>query len=124
MLVAEDSGFAEFFAENSWLVGLSIDGTPPLHDANRPAPGGKGSYEAALKAAENLKAAGAEFNILTVVTDQTAKRARRRYSGYYSRAGISCSYPCIDSVDESGKKPQLRKLGTLSAEFFDCCIEI
>ena len=91
VLIAEDNRFAEFFAENNWLVGLSIDGTPPLHDLNRPAPGGKGSYEAALKAAENLKAAGAEFNILTVVQIRWQKPSRI-YNDYKSAAGISYKF--------------------------------
>ncbi|MGI6744396.1 MAG: radical SAM protein [Eubacteriales bacterium] len=122
VLIAEDNRFAEFFAENNWLVGLSIDGTPPLHDLNRPAPGGKGSYEAALKAAENLKAAGAEFNILTVVTDQMAKRASRIYNDYKSRGWNFMQFiPCIDtSGDENDRSLSCENWGLFQRNLFDC----
>lgn len=121
VLVAEDSRFAEFFAENNWLVGLSIDGAPQLHDANRPAPGGKGSYEAALKAAENLKAAGAEFNILTVVTDQMAKRASRIYNDYKSRGWHFMQFiPCIDGSDSSNRSLSCESWGRFQRSLFDC----
>ncbi len=121
VLVAEDSRFAEFFAENNWLVGLSIDGAPQLHDANRPAPGGKGSYEAALKAAENLKAAGAEFNILTVVTDQMAKRASRIYNDYKSRGWHFMQFiPCIDGSDSGNRSLSCENWGRFQRSLFDC----
>ena len=55
-----------FFRENKFLIGLSIDGPPELHDAYRVDKGGAPTFEGVM-AARLLQAHGVEFNILTTV---------------------------------------------------------
>ena len=72
---AVDDEFAAFLAEKRFLVGVSLDGPPELHDRARPDGAGNGSAAAALDAARRLRRAGADVNVLTVVTGETCRRA-------------------------------------------------
>ncbi len=62
-----DDAWGEFFAENKFLVGLSIDGPEHLHDAYRVDKGGKGSFRRVVAGMETLKRNGVPFNTLTTV---------------------------------------------------------
>ena len=64
-----DASWAAFFKEHGFLVGISFDGSPRLHDLHRTDRTGIGSGRAVAKAIEVAKAEGVEFNILSVVTD-------------------------------------------------------
>lgn len=73
---------AQFFADNKFLIGLSLDGTAEIHNRNRLDTGGKGTFSRVLNTANMLKDTGVEFNILTVVTDAAAKNIERIYNFY------------------------------------------
>ena len=59
---------AEFFTKNNFLVGMSVDGPEAVHNERRPDAAGHGSHAAVMRALDRLKAAGTEFNILTLVS--------------------------------------------------------
>ena len=60
--------WCEFFAQNRFLVGLSLDGPRDIHNRNRRLTDGKGSFDRVMQSVELLKAHGCDFNILSVVT--------------------------------------------------------
>ncbi|HZZ39290.1 MAG TPA: anaerobic sulfatase-maturation protein [Acidobacteriaceae bacterium] len=62
-----DDRWAEFFAENQFLVGVSIDGPRELHDCCRVNKGGQPTFDAVMAGIRCLKKHGVEFNTLTVV---------------------------------------------------------
>jgi len=62
-----NDSWAEFFAENHFLVGLSIDGPRELHDCYRVNKGGTGTFDSVVAGIGYLKKHGVEFNTLTVV---------------------------------------------------------
>ena len=95
-----DREWAKFFAENHMLVGVSLDGTKALHDENRVDAAGRGTYARVMKAIQLLKSVGVEFNILTVVTNQTCRSAASVY-GFFARAGLDWQQyiPCLDPLD-------------------------
>ena len=91
--------WADFLAENRFLVGLSLDGVKETHDANRVTPQGDGTFQRALRAAQLLESHGAAFNILTVVNRQTAPQVERIYRFYQrSRLGYLQFIPCLDPL--------------------------
>ncbi len=96
-----DGGWASFFAENSFLVGLSLDATKELHDYARVDAAGAKTHERVLAAAETLTECGAEFNILTVLTGQVALEPERAYR-FYKRHGFRFIQfiPCLDGLNE------------------------
>ncbi len=71
--------WAEFFAENGFLVGISIDGPQKLHDCYRVNKGGGPTFEKVLHGLEYLKSHKVEFNTLTVVHRKNADHALEVY---------------------------------------------
>jgi uncharacterized protein len=69
-----DDAWAAFFAEQAFLVGLSIDGPRDLHDRYRVDRGGKPTFDRVMKGIDALKRNGAAFNTLTVVHRENARR--------------------------------------------------
>jgi len=59
--------WCEFFLENDFLVGLSIDGPRELHDKYRVDKGGKPTFDRVMKGIDYLSKHGVKFNTLTVV---------------------------------------------------------
>ena len=96
-----DEEWAQFFAENRFLVGLSLDGIRKSHDLYRRAPDGSGTFEEIQKTARLFDRYGVAYNILTVVNAKTALLAREIYTFYQT-----CGYqylqfiPCLDPLDE------------------------
>ena len=102
-----DDEWCEFFAENHFLVGISLDGPKELHDANRPDTVGKGTYSRVMHALQLLKSQGVDTNILTVVTADTAKNYRKSYN-FFVRSGFDYQQyiPCLDPLNEPrGQQP-------------------
>jgi uncharacterized protein len=80
--------WAKFLKEYNFLIGVSIDGPPHLHDHYRVDAGGKGTHDKALRGMRVLEDNGVEFNILAVVNKRTAKHAREVYD-YFRELGIT-----------------------------------
>jgi serine-type anaerobic sulfatase-maturating enzyme len=59
--------WAEFFKQNEFLIGLSIDGPSELHDAYRVDKGGAPTFSRVMRGLGYLHKHGVEFNTLTVV---------------------------------------------------------
>ena len=62
-----NDAWGEFFAENQFLVGISIDGPRDLHDHYRVNKGGKPTFDSVMSGIGYLKKHSVEFNTLTVV---------------------------------------------------------
>ena len=74
-----DDRWGEFFAENKFLVGLSIDGPDWLHDRYRVDKGGQPTFRRVLRGLEYLKTHGVEFNTLTVVQRHNSRHPLEVY---------------------------------------------
>lgn len=59
--------WCEFFAQNHWLVGISIDGPQKYHDHYRVTPAGKPSWEKVMQGIQLLKKHRVEWNAMAVV---------------------------------------------------------
>src|SRR5512135_1888017 len=62
-----DPQWAEFFKQNDFLVGISIDGPREIHDTFRVTKGGRGSFDQVMRGLAHLRAGGVQFNVLTTV---------------------------------------------------------
>lgn len=74
-----DDAWCEFFRQNDFLIGLSIDGPRRLHDAYRWDKGGHPTFERVLRAAQLLKKHQVEFNTLTCVNAANAEHGLEVY---------------------------------------------
>ena len=102
--MAVDGDWAAFFREHGFLVGLSLDGCRETHDRYRRDAAGRGTFDRAVRAAETLAAHGAEFNILSVVTNESAYEIDRTYAEFKQRGFRFLQF--IPLVDE-GRGPAL-----------------
>ena len=76
-----DDEWAKFFAENHFLVGISLDGCADMHDMHRVDADGSGTWKRVVSAAEALRRHDVMHNALCVVTAQCAKNPKRAYEG-------------------------------------------
>ena len=101
-----DARWAHFLADARFLVGLSLDGHAFIHDQNRRYADGSGTHEKAMAAADYLRRAGVRFNVLSVVTKDSAKHPEKIYrflldAGFHHLQFIPCLGP-IGSDDRGG----------------------
>ena len=71
-LVTRD--LAERFARGNWLVGVSVDGPPAIHNAGR-----GDTFDAVERGVRLLEEAGVDYNLLTVVTPLNAGHPEEIY---------------------------------------------
>ncbi len=67
-----NNSWCRFLRQNRFDVGLSIDGSQSVHDANRRDRGGNETYERVRQAARRLKAAGITPDLLCTVNSASA----------------------------------------------------
>lgn len=99
--------WAKFFKENHFLVGFSLDGTKENHDLYRHNTEGEGTYDRILKSINLMDAYGVDYNILTVVTKDTAEHISEIYKEYQTGGWNYQQYiACLDPLgEERGKNP-------------------
>lgn len=71
--------WCEFFAQNHWLVGISIDGPQPYHDHYRLTAVGKPSWQKVMQGIKLLKKHGVEWNAMAVVNAYNANHPMEFY---------------------------------------------
>lgn len=71
--------WCEFFAQNHWLVGISIDGPQPDHDHYRLTAAGKPSWKKVMQGIKLLKKRGVEWNAMAVVNAYNANHPLEFY---------------------------------------------
>ena len=123
-----DQAWAAFFAERHFLVGLSVDGDKSVHDTFRLDAHGDGTHGRCMAAAKALKDAGAEFNLLSVVTRQFARHPDKAWQFYKKNDFRYVQLiPCMDGLDEShGDNPyslDAELYGRFLCRFFDLWYE-
>ncbi|MBI5839195.1 MAG: anaerobic sulfatase maturase [Chloroflexi bacterium] len=74
-----DERWAAFFKENNFLVGLSIDGPKPMHDAYRVNKGGAGSFDAVMRGWKILQEHQVDVNILCTLHAANADHPLKVY---------------------------------------------
>lgn len=95
-----DAEWIDFFKENRFLVGISMDGVRKTHDLNRLDAKGKGTFGRVFENAVNMQKAGVELNILCVLNRQTAERIEAVYRFFVRKGFLYQQYiPCLDPLD-------------------------
>ena len=94
--------WCDFFRENNFLVGLSVDGTPEIHNSMRhEREGGGATFDQVSDGAKRMDACGVNYNILTVVTKKVARNIMEIYYYYRDRGWHYQQYiACLDPVGE------------------------
>jgi uncharacterized protein len=110
--VTLDAAWAEFFAANDFLVGISIDGPRELHDTYRLNKGQQPTFDRVMQGIEALKAANVRFNTLTVVNRKNSYQALEVYE-FLKQIG-SGFMQFIPVVERNANQPSLQGLVLLA----------
>ena len=93
--------WCEFFAQNHWLVGISIDGPQVYHDHYRVTPAGKPSWEKVMQGISLLKKHRVEWNAMAVVNAYNAEHPLEFYHFFRDNG---CQYlqftPIVERLTE------------------------
>lgn len=81
--------WCEFFKENNWLVGISIDGPQEFHDEYRKNRSGRPSFAKVMQGIRLLNKHGVEWNAMAVVNDYNADYPLEFYHFFKE---IGCRY--------------------------------
>lgn len=71
--------WCDFLRENSFMVGISLDGPEAVHDAYRIDPAGQGSFKQTMQGLRLLQKHHVEYNVLTCVARRTARQPLEVY---------------------------------------------
>lgn len=82
-----DDAFAEHLAKYNFLVGVSIDGPPEIHNRYRKYGDGRGAHADVMKGLELLKKHGVEYNVLTLVSQSNVREPALVYN-YLKNMGV------------------------------------
>ena len=101
-----DEEWCEFFKINNFLVGVSLDGIKKTHDKFRKNKQGADTYFEIVNHIGILEQKGVDFNILTVVNNETATKIDRIYEFYKKKGFVYQQYiACIEPLgEEEGKQ--------------------
>jgi uncharacterized protein len=83
-----DDEWGCFLKENVFLVGLSMDGPPELHDTHRKNKAGQGTHTRALAGLELLKKHAVDTNILACVSDANVRQPLEVYRYFRDTLGM------------------------------------
>ena len=79
--------WADFFRENGFLVGISIDGPRDVHDRYRKDRGGLPSFDRVMQGLEILRSSGVEFNTMSTINNASEGKGREVYR-FLKAAGV------------------------------------
>jgi uncharacterized protein len=101
-----DEKWAQFLHDNNFLVGLSLDGPKDVHNLNRIDVKGDGSFNRVMKTVELFNKYKVEYNILSVVTSQSARYANKIYNFFKKKGFRYLQFiNCLDPLNqEPGKQ--------------------
>lgn len=114
-----------FFVRERFLIGVSLDGPEQVHDLYRTGRSGGGTFREVMETIALLKRFRADYNVLCVVTEESAKKGREIYR-FYREQGfgwmqfIPCLAPLDGAPEGGGYAPSPTTYGRFLTEVFDC----
>ena len=96
-----DEAWADFLTSRRFLVGVSVDGDRSLHDRRRRDANGQGTFDRTIERIRMLLDAGADVNLLCVVTGQAAEKPKQVYRAMKSLGVRYLQFiPCLDPLEK------------------------
>jgi serine-type anaerobic sulfatase-maturating enzyme len=99
-----NDAWCEFFRAHSFLIGISIDGPPELHDVHRVDKSGRPTFDRVMRGLRLLQKHGVEYNILTTVNRLNAAHPLKVYQFLRDEAGATWMQfiPAIERLNQAG----------------------
>jgi len=102
-----DDAWAQHLARYNFLVGVSIDGPPEVHDKYRTFVNGRGAHADVMRGLEFLKRHHAEYNVLTLVSQSNVKRPVETYHYLRDELGVAFHQyiECVEFDSDGSLQP-------------------
>lgn len=99
-----DDAWCKFFRENSFLIGLSVDGPRQLHDHYRVDTGGKPTFDRVMRAARLMQRHEVDFNVLCAVHAGNADHPLEVYRFFRDELGVQWLQfiPIVERINADG----------------------
>ena len=99
-----NDAWCEFFREQGFLIGISIDGPVELHDVYRVDKSGRPTFDRVMRGLRLLQKHGVEYNILTTVNRCNAAHPLKVYQFLRDEAGATWMQfiPAIERLNRAG----------------------
>ena len=98
--------WCDFFRENNFLVGVSLDGPEEVHDAYRRDCGGAPTFGKVMQAVEKMHNRKVEYNILATVNSRSEGRGKEIYRFLRGISNFIQFLPVVEYVRlREGKRP-------------------
>jgi uncharacterized protein len=99
-----DDEWCQFFKENDYLIGLSIDGPKHLHDAYRVDKGDRGTFDQVMRGLRLLQKHEVQYNLLTTVNRTNADFPLEVYRFLRDEAGTEWIQfiPVVERINPDG----------------------
>jgi uncharacterized protein len=96
--------WCQFFHENNFLIGLSLDGPKELHDVYRKDKAGHGTFDRVVRAVRLLQKHKVEFNILCTVNSKNADHPLNVYRFFRDELGAQYIQfiPIVERDNQTG----------------------
>lgn len=92
--------WAEFFSNNNFLIGVSLDGNKDIHNLNRINYKNEETFNLAMRGIKLLQKYNVEFNILTVVTSALCKKIESTYNFFKKNNFKYLQFiPCLEPLE-------------------------
>jgi uncharacterized protein len=101
-----DDAWAEFFKEQNFLIGISLDGPRELHNVYRLDKGGHPTFDQVMRGLRLLQKHGVDYNILTAVNRVNADYPLEVYRFLREEAGTTWMQ-FIPVVERTQENPQI-----------------
>jgi len=114
-----DEEWCEFLRENDFLVGISLDGPPEMHDFYRRDKGGRGTFDKVERAARLMQREHVEFNILCAVNAVNSQHPPAVYRFFRDEIGARFLQfiPIVERTGDRSVEPE--RYGRFLIQIFD-----
>ena len=101
-----DDEFGRHLAQYNFLVGVSLDGPPEVHDRYRTYVDGRGAHADVMRGIDVLRRNHVDFNVLTLVSQSNVRKPRDIYHYLCDQGFLFHQYiECVEFSGEGDLKP-------------------
>lgn len=120
-----DAEWAQFFRDNRFLVGISVDGTKEDNDRFRFTPQGKSSFNRVWQTVQLFQKFYVQFNILTVVHRHNYRHIERMYR-FFQRNNLHYLQfiPCLEPFGAEAKEEEYSLTAKQYGEFLKTLFDL
>ena len=97
-----DDRWCRLFRQYNWLIGISIDGPPEMHDVYRVNKQGRGTGKKVIQGIETLQRNGVDFNALCVLSQANVSSPKEVYRFLRSLGIEHIQYLPLSEFDANG----------------------